>query len=56
MHRSSPLGKWLGLLACLLLGLSRINEETLRDFPGGPVVKTLRFQGRGCRFYPWLGN
>ena len=26
------------------------------DFPGGPVVKTPRFHGRGCRFDPWLGN
>ena len=24
----------------------------LRDFPGGPVVKTT-FQGRGCGFSPW---
>ena len=24
------------------------------DFPGGPVVKTLRFQCRGNGFYPWL--
>ena len=22
------------------------------DFPGSPVVKTLSFQCRGCRFYP----
>ena len=27
-----------------------------RDFPGGPVVKTLRFHFRGHRFNPWLGN
>ena len=25
-------------------------------FPCGRVVKTLHFQGRGCRFDPWLGN
>ena len=24
-------------------------------FPGGPEVKTLRFQWRGHRFDPWLG-
>ena len=24
-----------------------------RDFPGSPVVKTLHFQCRGCRFDPW---
>ena len=27
-----------------------------RDFPGGPVVKTLSFYCRGCRFDPCLGN
>ena len=27
-----------------------------RDFPGGPVTKTLRSQCRGPRFDPWLGN
>ena len=26
------------------------------DFPGGPMVKTLRFQCRGCGFDPWSGN
>ena len=26
------------------------------DFPGGPVVKTLCFQCRGCGFDPRLGN
>ena len=26
------------------------------DFPGGPVVKTLCFQCRGCRFDPRSGN
>ena len=26
------------------------------DFTDGSVVKTLRFQGRGYRFDPWLGN
>ena len=25
-------------------------------FPGGPVVKTLRFHCRGCGFDPWWGN
>ena len=24
------------------------------DFPGGPVVKTLHFQSKGCRLNPWL--
>ena len=26
------------------------------NFPGGPVVKTLCFQGRGHEFNPWLGK
>ena len=26
------------------------------DFPSGPVVKTLCFQGRGHRFNPWMRN
>ena len=29
---------------------------TFRDFPGGPVVKTPRFQCRGCGFIHWSGN
>ena len=31
-------------------------EQVRRDFPGGPVVKTLRFQCRGHMFDPWSGN
>ena len=27
-----------------------------RDFPGGPVVRTLPLHCRGHRFHPWLGN
>ena len=27
-----------------------------RDFAGGPLVKTPRFQCRGCSFNPWLRN
>ena len=27
-----------------------------RDFPGGPVGKTLCSQGRGPGFNPWSGN
>ena len=27
----------------------------IRDFPGGPVVKTLCFQCRGCGFNSWSG-
>ena len=31
-------------------------KKTHRDFPGGPVVKTLCFQCRGPGFDPWSGN
>ena len=34
----------------------RLCVKEPRDFPGSPVVKTLRFQCRWCRFDPWLGN
>ena len=27
-----------------------------RDFPGGPVVRSLSSHCRGHRFDPWLGN
>ena len=30
--------------------------ERLRDFPGGPVVKTPCFHFRGHGFDPWSGN
>ena len=36
-----------------------IKKEKIKnvwDFRGGPVVKTPRFQCRGCGFNPWLGN
>ena len=40
--------------------LLRLNQLLkiyfILSFPGGPVVKTLRFQCRGHRFDPWLGN
>ena len=29
-----------------------IVKKALRDFPGGPVVKTLHFHCRGHRFNP----
>ena len=29
---------------------------SLRDFPGGPVVKTPHSQCRGHGFHPWSGN
>ena len=28
--------------------------QLIRDFPGGPVVRTLRFHCRGHGFDPWL--
>ena len=31
-------------------------EAEPRDFPAGPVAKTLRFQCRGPQFNPWSGN
>ena len=40
-----------------LIDLKRKHEEeAIRDFPGGPVAKTLSFQCRGPRFDPWLDN
>ena len=34
----------------------KMNKDTLRGFPGGPVVKIPRFQNRRHGFDPWLGN
>ena len=34
----------------------RSKNEPFRDFPGGPVVKTLCFHCREYRFDPWPGN
>ena len=28
----------------------------IRDIPGGPVVKILRFHCRGLRLHPWVGK
>ena len=37
-----------------------VNKASLRtakrEFPGGPVVRTLHFQCREHGFSPWLGN
>ena len=35
---------------------SPAKEPMSREFPGGPVVKTLRFHCRGPGFGPWSGN
>ena len=32
------------------------QKEAPRAFPGGPVVKTVSVDCRGCGFDPWLGN
>ena len=32
------------------------REDSVWDFPGGPVAKTLHSQCRGPGFNPWLGN
>ena len=39
-----------------LQGTDKCLKSSQRDFPGGPVVKALRFQRRGPGFDPWLGN
>ena len=31
-------------------------EMQLRNFSGGPVVKTLHFHCSGCGFDPWSGK
>ena len=38
--------------------LMRLMSEigVVRDFPGGPVIKTLFFHCRGQGFDPWSGN
>ena len=40
----------------LILRVAHFKKLALRDFPCGPVVKTLCFHCRGHRFDPWLGN
>ena len=38
------------------LSMDRSSRKKInRDFPGGPVVKTLCFQCQGHGFDPWLG-
>ena len=33
-----------------------VIENNDQDFPGGPMVKILCFQCRGCGINSWLGN
>ena len=50
---------WQELRFHLSMSLQRLvqkNQESQRDFHGGPVVKTPCFQYREHRFDPWLGN
>ena len=32
------------------------TKGEMREFPGGPVVRTPHFHCRGHRFNPWSGN
>ena len=35
----------------------KVNKgRYVREFPGGPVVRTPRFHCRGLRFHPWFGE
>ena len=34
----------------------KTHKKMTGNCPGGPVVKTLSFQCRGCGFDSWLGN
>ena len=42
--------------AATRMDLETVIQSEVRDFPGGPVVKTLRFYWMGHRFDPWLGT
>ena len=45
------------LIRCLAFSISlSLKIIEFRDFPGIPVIKTLNFQCRACRFDPFLGN
>ena len=33
-----------------------LKSQLQGDFPGGPVVRSLPSQCRGCQFHPWSGN
>ena len=39
---------WLGAADGNMSGSPTLKKVTIRDFPGGPVVKTLPFQCRVC--------
>ena len=42
--------------SCDIVYTKREIQVSCRDFPGCPVVRTLGFHCRGCRFDPWSGN
>ena len=39
-----------------LINQHLINQQTSRDFSGGPMAKTLTSQYRGPKFNPWSGS
>ena len=47
---------WEVLLIHFYLILYLKKKIDFQDFPGSPVVKTLGFHCRGCRFDPWSGS
>ena len=47
--------QWLGSKTTLKENVKKKNR-TSWDFPGGPVVKTLRFYCRRHKCDPWSGN
>ena len=44
------------LCVCVCVCVCVLEREYLKDFPGGPVVKMLHSQGRGCGLDSWLRN
>ena len=49
-------GVWRVLFFINLFFIGRVLLKIWRNFPGGPIVKTLHFQCRGHRFDPWSGK
>ena len=43
-------------LNCDFLDKLLVFQNEFRDFPGGPVVKSLHFQFMGLVFDPWMGS
>ena len=39
-----------------ILKMSFLSKKQVRDFPGGPMVRTPRFHCRGPRFHPLIGE